>query len=102
MQELKQKICGTIGNNCNTKYQLENVFVKHYAPNHMLAPKENLLMIIGLSDIISQKKDITQSIMYGIYSKFVQFIYTLDTNFVPNIMILSLVVIHIVCSQCPL
>ena len=24
-----------------TEVELENVFVKHYAPNHMLAPKDN-------------------------------------------------------------
>ena len=33
--------------------------------------------------------------MYGIYSKFIQVLYTLDTNCVPNIMILAQEVIQI-------
>ena len=62
-------------------YKLENVFMKHYAPNHMLAPKENIyhLSILSLTGK-SQKRDISQSIVYGIYSKFIQVIYTLNTN----------------------
>ena len=31
-----------LSNNQRTK-QLENVFMKHYAFNHMLAPKENII-----------------------------------------------------------
>ena len=55
--------------------QAENVFVKHYAPNYMLAPKENIYHL-SLWSLIgkSQKRDITQSIMWGIYSKFIQVI----------------------------
>ena len=40
--------------------------------------------------------------MYGIYLKFNQVIYILDTNCEPNIMVLAQAVIQIFCSQCPL
>ena len=55
-----------------THKKQENVCVKHYAPNHMLASKR--------THIKSEKEH--NSIMYGIYSKFKSVLYTLDTNFV--------------------
>ena len=48
--------------------ELENVFVKHYAPNRMLAAKDN--------------KDINKC--YGICPKADQVIYALDTICMPD------------------
>ena len=65
-------------------HKLENVFVKHYVQNHMLAHQENIYHS-SLSSLIgkSQKRDITQSIMFGIH---LGHLYTLNTNCVPIIM----------------
>ena len=59
----------------------------------MLAPKENILPLKPI--ITSREKSETRSIIYGIYSKFIQVIYTLNTNCAPNIMILAQRVLQI-------
>ena len=63
-------------------WELENVFVKHYAPNHMPDPKEN-----------------NSELHQGICSKVNQFIYTLVCKYMPNIRILAKAVLHVFCSQ---
>ena len=68
--------------------ELENVFVKHYAPNHMPDPKGEWSL-----------KENTWELHLGICSKVNQFIYTLVCNYMPNIKILALVVLQIFCSQ---
>ena len=54
------------------------MFVKHYSHNHMLVPNENIIYHLNLNGK-SKKRNRTQPIMYGIYSKYIQVIYTLDT-----------------------
>ena len=60
--------------------KLERVFMKHYAPNHMLAPKD-ITGIIKISQNVNQV------------------IYTLGTICEPNIMILAQAFLEIICSQ---
>ena len=54
------------------KNKLENVFVKHYAPNHMPDPKGEWSL-----------KENNSELHYGICSKVYQFIYTLICNYMP-------------------
>ena len=68
--------------------ELENVFMKHYAPNHMPDPKGEWTF-----------KENNSELHHGIYSKVNQFIYTLVCNYMPNIRILAKVVLQIFCSQ---
>ena len=70
------------------KKKLENVFVKHYAPNHMPDPKREWPL---------KEKKIRTSLRN--HSKVNQFIYTLVCNYMPNIRILSKAVLQIFCSQ---
>ena len=39
-EPLDKMISGVTTYGFDEKYELENVFMKHYAPNHMLAPKK--------------------------------------------------------------
>ena len=83
--------------------QLQTGFIKHYDPNHMFAPKENTYHLSLLALIEKrQKRNIAQSIMYGIYSNFIQIIYSLNTNCVLNVMITAQVVNQRFCQQCSL
>ena len=68
--------------------KLENVFVKHYAPNHMPDPKGEWSL-----------KENNSELHYGICSKVNQFIYTLVCNYMQNIRILAKAVLQIFCSQ---
>ena len=68
--------------------KLENVFVKHYAPNHMPDPKGEWSL-----------KENNSELHYEICSKVNQFIYTLVCNYMPNIRILAKAVLKIFCSQ---
>ena len=68
--------------------KLENVFVKHYAPNHMPDPKGECSL-----------KENNSELHYRICSKVNQFIYTLVCNYMPNIRILAKAVLQIFCSQ---
>ena len=67
---------------------LDNVFVKHYAPNHMPNPKGERSL-----------KENNSELHYGACLKVNQFIYTLVCNYMPNIRILAKAVLHIFCSQ---
>ena len=69
------------GNLSVLQEKLENVFVKHYAPNHMLAPKE----IRGIIKILWN------------FSKNYKVSYTIYPNCMPDIMILDQTVLQIVC-----
>ena len=71
-----------------SKTKIENVFVKHYAPNHMPDPKGEC----SLKENNSELHD-------GIHSKVNQFIYTMVCNNTPNIRILAKAVLQIFCSQ---
>ena len=71
-----------------TLIQLENVFMKHYAPNHMPDPKGEWTL-----------KENNSELHHGIYSKVNQFIYTLVCNYMPNIRILDKAVLQIFRSQ---
>ena len=53
----------------NKKKNLENVFMKHYAPNHMPGPKGKWIL-----------KENNSELHHEIYSKVNQFIYTLVCN----------------------
>ena len=77
-------------------FKLENVFVKHYAPNHMLAIKP---MITNRKK--SEKGRNSSQLCMEFIQNFNYVIYTLDTNCEPNSMILAQAVIQIFCSQCP-
>ena len=66
----------------------KNVFIKHYAPNHMPDPKGEWSL-----------KENNSELHHGIHSKVNQFIYTLVCNFMPNIRILTKVVLQIFRSQ---
>ena len=68
--------------------KLENVFVKHYAPNHMPDPKGEWSL-----------KENNSELHYRICSKVNQFIYTLVCNYMQNIRILAKAVLQIFCSQ---
>ena len=68
--------------------KLENVFMKHYAPNHMPDPKGEWTL-----------KENNSELHHGIYSKVNQFIYTLVCNYMPNIRILAKAVLQIFRSQ---
>ena len=68
--------------------KLENVFVKHYAPNHMPDPKGEWSL-----------KENNLELHYGICSNVSQFIYTLVWNYMPNVRILAKAVLKIFCSQ---
>ena len=71
--------------------KLENVFMKHYAPNHMPDPKGEWTL-----------KENNSELHHGIYSKVNQFIYTLVCNYMPNIRIQAKAVLQIFHSQgCP-
>ena len=69
-------------------FQLENVFVKHYAPNHMPDPKGEWSL-----------KENNSELHYGMRTKVNQFIYTLVCNYMSNIRILAKAVLQICCSQ---
>ena len=64
--------------------KLENVFVIHYAPNHMPDPKGECSL-----------KENNSELHYGMRSKVNQFIYTLVCNYMPNIRILAIAVLQI-------
>ena len=64
--------------------KLENVFVKHYAPNHMPDPKGEWSL-----------KENNSELHHGIRSKVNQFIYTLVCKYMPNIRILAKAVLQI-------
>ena len=66
------------------QHKLENVFIKHYAPNHMPDPKGEWSL-----------KENNSELHHGICSKVNQFIYTL----VCSIRILAKVILQIFCSQ---
>ena len=68
--------------------KLENVFMKHYAPNHMPDPKGEWT-----------SKENNSELHHGIYSKVNQFIYTLVCNYMLNIRILAKAVLQIFRSQ---
>ena len=68
--------------------KLENVFVKHYAPNHMPNPKGEWSLKENNSDI-----------HYGICSKVYQFIYTLVFNYMLIMRILAKGVLQISRSK---
>ena len=68
--------------------KLENVFIKHYAPNHMPDPKGEWSL-----------KENKSELHHGIRSKVTHFIYTLVCNFMPNIRIIAKAVLQIFCSQ---
>ena len=68
--------------------QLENVFVKHYAPNLMPDPKGEWSLKENISEL-----------HYGICSKVYQFIYTLVCNYMPIIRILAKGVLQISGSK---
>ena len=70
------------------KNKLENVFMKHYAPNHIPDPKGEWTL-----------KENNSELHHGIYSKVNQLIYTLICNYMPNIRILAKAVRKIFCSQ---
>ena len=70
------------------KEKLENVFMKHYAPNHMPDPKGEWTL-----------KENNSALHHRIYSKVNQFIYTLVCNYMPNIRILAKAILKIFCSQ---
>ena len=74
--------------NVDKKKQLENVFVKHYAPNHMPDPKGEWSL-----------KENNSELHYGICSKVYQFIYTLVCNYMPIMRILAKAVLQISCSK---
>ena len=65
--------------------ELENVLIKHYAPNHMPDPKGEWSLQENNSEL------------HGICSKVNQFIYTLVCNFMPNIRILAKAVPQLFC-----
>ena len=66
----------------NVSLKLENVFVRHYAPNHMPDPKGEWSL-----------KENNSELHYGIGSEVNQFIYTLVCNYMPNTRILAKAVI---------
>ena len=68
--------------------ELENVFVKHYAPNHKPDPKGEWSLKENISEL-----------HYRICSKVNQFIYTLVCNYMPNIRILEKAVFQTFSSQ---
>ena len=70
------------------RQQLENVFMKHYAPNYMPDPKGEWTL-----------KENNSELHHGICSKVNQFIYTLVCNYMPNIRILAKAVLHLFRSQ---
>ena len=72
----------------NNSIKLENVFVKHYAPNHMPDPKGEWSL-----------KENNSELHHGIGSKVNQFIYTLICNYMPNIKILTKAVLQIFLLQ---
>ena len=67
---------------------IENVFVKHYAPNHIPDSKGEWSL-----------KENNSEHYYGIRSKVNQFIYTSVCNYMPNIRIVAKVVLQIFRSQ---
>ena len=74
--------------NNKKKIKLENVFVKHYAPNLMPDPKGEWSLKENISEL-----------HYGICSKVYQFIYTLVCNYMPIIRILAKGVLQISGSK---
>ena len=64
------------------------MFIKHYAPNHMPDPEGEWTL-----------KENNSEFHHRICSKFIQFIYTLVCNFMPNIRILAKAVLQIFRSQ---
>ena len=68
--------------------ELENVFEKHYAPNHIPEPKGEWSL-----------KENNSELHHGICSKVNQLTYTLVCNYMPNIRILAKGVLQIFCSQ---
>ena len=69
-------------------FKLENVFVKHYAPNHMPDPKGERSL-----------KENNSELHYRICSKVYQFIYTLVCNYMQIIRILAKAVLQISRSK---
>ena len=75
-------------NNQKNLKKLENVFVKHYAPNHMPDPKREWFLKENNSELHS-----------GICSKVYQFIYTLVCYYMPIMWILAKAVLQISRSK---
>ena len=68
--------------------ELENVLMKHYAPNHMPDPKGEWTL-----------KENNSELHHVINSKVNLFIYTLVCNYMPNMRILAKAVLQIFRSQ---
>ena len=81
-------ICPLIICKKTEKKELENVFVKHYAPNHMPDPKGEWSLKENISEL-----------HYGICSELYQFIYTLVFNYMPIMRILAKGVLQISRSK---
>ena len=77
--------------------------MRHYAPNTILAPKDNLeIMLLYYTKCPSRKREIIQLNINRNLLIVNQVIYTLDTICAPNIMTLAQAVLQIFCSQGPL
>ena len=72
----------------NKQRELENVFVKHYAPNHMPDRKGEWSL-----------KENNSELHYGICSKVYQFIYTLVCSYMPIMRIPAKAVLQISRSK---
>ena len=83
-------LCVSIYEYMHVRYKLkpENVFVKHYASNHMPDPKGKWSL-----------KERNSELHNGIRSKFNQFIYTFVCKYMPNIRILAKAVLQMFRSQ---
>ena len=76
--------------------------VCNYIPNIRILAKAVLKIFCSqccIQNACVRKRGVTQPKIYGIGTKFNQFIYTLVCNYMPNIRILTKAVLKIFCSQ---
>ena len=79
-----------------------NLYVWCHYLSSSSSPVILLTMLLYHTICQSRTREVIQSNIYRLFPKVNQVIYTLDTNCMPNVMILAQAVIHIVWSQGPL
>ena len=88
---------------CPKVNQFIYTLVCNYMSNIRILPKAVLQIFCSqgcsYTNCLFPKRGVTQPKIYGISSKFNQFIYTLVCTYMPNIRILVEAVLQIFCSQ---
>ena len=96
-------LTGTLSlNTTNQLHHVSKPYAWYHDPSSSISPDILFTRLLYYTKLPSRKREIIQSNIYRILPKVNQFIYSLDTFGMPNIMTLAQVVLQIFCSQCPL